>query len=186
MTLATSSHHPVLLWWSSQRRKSRIFINFNRPSVSTRDEHSFALDLVLVFALALGMDVKTDTRLKIQSGLSKCSSRGLVPKWKKNCRQPGSAIHLNNINVKKSCWLNKLFRFGSENAEELTLLGPAYLRVSKDQRGGAYLPPYEFWVWFGLGFRFFLEMTCLGVIYHIQKDSWSLDDQNPPKNDWLL
>ena len=51
--------------------------------MSTRDEHSFALDLVLVFALALGMDVKTDTRLKIQSGLSKCSSRGLVPKWKK-------------------------------------------------------------------------------------------------------
>ena len=147
MTLATSSHHPVLLWWSSQRRKSRIFINFNRPSVSTRDEHSFALDLVLVFALALGMDVKTDTRLKIQSGLSKCSSRGLVPKWKKNCRQPGSAIHLNNINVKKSCWLNKLFRFGSENAEELTLLGPAYLRVSKDQGGGHICP---LWI-LGLG-----------------------------------
>ena len=33
----------------------------------------------------------------------------------------------------------------------------------------------------GLGFQFFLEMTCLGVIYHIQKDSWSLDAQNPPK-----
>ena len=27
-------------------------------------------------------------------------------------------------------------------------------------------------------------MTCLEVIYHIQKDSWSLDDQNPPKK-WL-
>ena len=32
-----------------------------------------------------------------------------------------------------------------------------------------------------LGFQFFLEMTCLGVIFHIQKDPWSLDDQNPHK-----
>ena len=24
------------------------------------------------------------------------------------------------------------------------------------------------------------------MIYHIQKDSWSLDAQNPPKNVWLL
>jgi len=25
--------------------------------------------------------------------------------------------------------------------------------------------------WVGLEFQFFLKMTCLGVIYHIQKDS---------------
>ena len=35
--------------------------------------------------------------------------------------------------------------------------------------------------WGGLGSQFFLEMTCLGVIYHIQNDSGSLDAQNPPK-----
>ena len=35
-------------------------------------------------------------------------------------------------------------------------------------------------VWFGLGFQIYLEITCLGMIYHIQKDSWSLDDQNQP------
>ena len=46
-------------------------------------------------------------------------------------------------------------------ANILTLLGPAYLSVSKD--------PHVFWVW--LGFQFFLEMTCLVVIYHIQKES---------------
>ena len=33
----------------------------------------------------------------------------------------------------------------------------------------------------GLGLQFFLKMTCLGVIYHIQKDSRSLDAPNPPK-----
>ena len=43
----------------------------------------------------------------------------------------------------------------------LTLLEPAYLSGSKDQGGG----------WFGFRFQFFLEMTCLMVIYHIQKDS---------------
>ena len=32
-----------------------------------------------------------------------------------------------------------------------------------------------------LGFQFLLEITWLGVIYYIQKDSWSLDAQNPPK-----
>ena len=32
-----------------------------------------------------------------------------------------------------------------------------------------------------LGFQFFLEMTCLEVIYHIQKDSWCLDAENPLK-----
>ena len=36
--------------------------------------------------------------------------------------------------------------------------------------------------WGGLGFQFFFKITCLGVIYHIQKDLWSLDAQNPPKN----
>ena len=33
----------------------------------------------------------------------------------------------------------------------------------------------------GLGFQFLSVMTCLGVIYHIQKDSLSFDTQNPPK-----
>ena len=60
----------------------------------------------------------------------------------------------------------------------------AYLMTGTGGRGGAYLPPYVFWVWFGLGFQFFLEMPCLIVIYHIQKISWSLDDQNPLKK-WL-
>ena len=49
------------------------------------------------------------------------------------------------------------------------------------QGGGVYLPSYIFWFWFGLGFQFFLEMICPRVICHIQKESWSLDDQNPPK-----
>ena len=40
--------------------------------------------------------------------------------------------------------------------------------------------------WVELGFKFFLEITCLGVICHIQKDLWSLDSKNPPKNLWLL
>ena len=31
--------------------------------------------------------------------------------------------------------------------------------------GGA----YRFRVWFGLGFQIFLEITCQGMIYHIQK-----------------
>ena len=47
--------------------------------------------------------------------------------------------------------------------------------------GGHICPPYIFRVWFGLGFQIFLEITCLGMIYQIQKDSWSLDDQNPPR-----
>ena len=33
--------------------------------------------------------------------------------------------------------------------------------------------PYVFRVLFGLGFQIFLEITCLGMIYHIQKDSCS-------------
>ena len=50
------------------------------------------------------------------------------------------------------------------------------------QGGGVYLPSYIFWFGFGLGFQFFLEMTCLNVVnYHIHNDSWSLDDHNPPK-----
>ena len=56
----------------------------------------------------------------------------------------------------------------------------AYLSVSKDQEGAYLPPPFIFWVGFWLGFQFFLEMTCLVVIYHIQKDSFSLDDQAPP------
>ena len=47
-------------------------------------------------------------------------------------------------------------------------------------------PPSISRAWEGLGFQFFLEMTCLRVIYHIKKDSRSLDAQNPPKNVCLL
>ena len=71
---------------------------------------------------------------------------------------------------------------GAHDEVHLHLQVRLYLKiVSKDQGGGAYLPPDVFWVWFGLGFQFFLEMNCLGVIFHIQKDSRSLDDQSPPK-----
>ena len=35
----------------------------------------------------------------------------------------------------------------------------------------------------GFSSKTFLEITCLGTTYHGQKDSYSLDDQNPPKND---
>ena len=35
--------------------------------------------------------------------------------------------------------------------------------------------------WVGLVFQILLEMTCLGIICHIQKVSWSLDAKNPPK-----
>ena len=52
----------------------------------------------------------------------------------------------------------------------LTLFVPAYFDVS-GTRGGHIVPPLNI---FGLGrvrFQFFLEITCLGVIYHIQKDS---------------
>ena len=44
--------------------------------------------------------------------------------------------------------------------------------------GGTLCPPKYLWV---REFQFFWEKICLGVIYHIQKDSWSLDAQNPPK-----
>ena len=37
-------------------------------------------------------------------------------------------------------------------------------------RGGGHIVVVS-WGWVGLGFQFFLEMTCLGVIYHVQKDS---------------
>ena len=33
----------------------------------------------------------------------------------------------------------------------------------------------------GLGFQFFLEMTCCRMIYHIQKDQWSLDPEPSKK-----
>ena len=59
---------------------------------------------------------------------------------------------------------------------ELTLFAPAYLSISRIQRGGGHIvSPWISWVWVGLGFQFFLEMTCCGMIYHIQKDSWSLE-----------
>ena len=31
------------------------------------------------------------------------------------------------------------------------------------------------------GSNSFLGLFCLGMIYHIQKVSWQLDDQNPPQ-----
>ena len=40
---------------------------------------------------------------------------------------------------------------------------------------GHNVPPLNIFCWVGLGFQFFLEMTCCGMIYHIQKDSWSLE-----------
>ena len=62
-----------------------------------------------------------------------------------------------------------------------------YLRVSKDRSSPAIsAPPYVFMVWFGLGFQIFLEITCPGMIFHFQKDLWSLDDQNPPRQLWTF
>ena len=46
----------------------------------------------------------------------------------------------------------------------LTLLGPAYLSVSKDQT-----PPKYLGVRWGLGPIFLLDMTCGGMNYQIQK-----------------
>ena len=44
------------------------------------------------------------------------------------------------------------------------------LSVFKDRR--RYIcRSYVFRVWFGLGFQILLEMTCLGIIFHLQKDS---------------
>ena len=67
------------------------------------------------------------------------------------------------------------FKFTSFTSSQSTptLLGPAHVSASKDRGGlgGASLPPYVFWVSYGLGFQFFLEMNGLVVIYHIQKDS---------------
>ena len=51
-------------------------------------------------------------------------------------------------------------RDGHSDSFSLTLLGPAHLSISKG-RGG----------WVGLGFQFFLDMICCGMIYHTQKDS---------------
>ena len=57
-----------------------------------------------------------------------------------------------------------------ESGKSLSLLGPAYLSVSKDQEGALCASPR-----LGFGLQFFLEMTCCGIICHFQKDSWSLD-----------
>ena len=69
----------------------------------------------------------------------------------------------------------------------LTLFAPAYFSCSSNQGGGiSDRPPWpRGWVWLlvtnqWLGFQIFLETTCLGVIYHFQKDSWSLNDKVPP------
>ena len=41
-----------------------------------------------------------------------------------------------------------------------------------DQGVGRHIcPPYVFRVWFGLGFQIFLKITCIGMTYHVQKDS---------------
>ena len=68
----------------------------------------------------------------------------------------------------------------------LTLFAPVYLSVSSNRRGMVehILPPDPQYIWVlgGVcGFNYFLEMTCLEVIYHIQTDSLSLDAQNPQK-----
>ena len=47
----------------------------------------------------------------------------------------------------------------------LTLLTGLFEYISTPGRGGG-----SSWDWVGLGFQFFLEMTYLGGIYHIQKD----------------
>ena len=51
-------------------------------------------------------------------------------------------------------------------SQYLTLFTPAYFGISGT--GGVSDISLG---WGGLRFQFFLEMTCLGVIYHIQKDS---------------
>ena len=56
---------------------------------------------------------------------------------------------------------------GKDSGLNLNLFAPANLSVSEDLGGGACICPSMF---FGLGFQFFLEMTYLGGIYHIQKD----------------
>ena len=66
----------------------------------------------------------------------------------------------------------------------LTLICPSLFE--RIWRPGHICPPYAFKVWFGLGFQIFLEITCLGMIYHFQKDSWSLDDKNTPRQWWTL
>ena len=58
--------------------------------------------------------------------------------------------------------------------EAFTLFAPAYLNVSKE-RG----------VWFGLGFRICLEIICLGMFYHFQKDSRSWPPDPASENDGL-
>ena len=42
---------------------------------------------------------------------------------------------------------------------------------------GAHVPPSPIYILVVFGLGFVLEMNCLVVICHIQKDSWSLDDQ---------
>ena len=61
------------------------------------------------------------------------------------------------------------------NHEEIsvpfTLFALAYLSISMTQGGGgACLPPYVCRVWFWVGFKILLEITCLGIIYHFQKE----------------
>ena len=64
---------------------------------------------------------------------------------------------------------------------------PRLLEHIQSERGGGgagiSAPP----MYLGFGLRSqFLEITCLGMIYHFQKDSWSLDDQNPPRQWWTF
>ena len=55
---------------------------------------------------------------------------------------------------------------------------PGLFWCLRDPEGGTLCPPKYLWV---REIQFFWEKICLGVIYHIQKDSWSWDAQNPPK-----
>ena len=61
----------------------------------------------------------------------------------------------------------------------LTLFAQADLSVSKGRGRG-----YIFWVGFGWGFQSFFGNDLSGSYSSYSKDSWSLDDKNPPKK-WL-
>ena len=96
-------------------------------------------------------------------------------------------LHLLWEVVKPKCWPDLKCELEREVWRNfpvviLTLFSPPYFCVSKEGGGDSNIcPPLVFRVWFGSGFQIFLDITCLGMIYQIQKVSWSLDNQNPPR-----
>ena len=70
----------------------------------------------------------------------------------------------------EQCWWEK-FSEEKPNLIYLTLFAPAYLSISSNRGGGTLCPPSISRGWVELGFQFILEITWLGVIYYIQKDS---------------